>query len=479
MIQSNNVKSLAFNQDYSCLAVGFENSYKVYNCDPFGECFSKKDDGGAGLVEMLFSTSLIAIVGLGDKPAYSSRKLKIINTKRKSVICELTFPTSVLYVKLNRKRLVVFLMDQIFIYDVSCMKLLHSIEANTGSTQANGADHIIADLSSNDGSILAFLQSNSHLPSGNIRSTSSSGKSPTNGTSLNKDTVGISITQSGSSEDSPLVHSSGTVVLFDALNIQPLNVIECHKSPLQRITISKDGKLMATASIKGTIIRVFKTSDGKKVHEFRRGSYSATISCLSFNLDGTILACSSNTGTIHFFKLTGDKLGLQYESPEPTSNLDSSTTSGDDSNTLHNDTDMPHETIMTDEENLEINRLINTQMAKSAHSSSLFSPSSTRRSAESLKKFIWNQSKQYLPSQINSILEPKRHYAYVKLPVETESIVSIVDNSCTIVTFKGDFLIYDISSVTSTHGKKVSPNSSSGSASECALIKQYRLNEDP
>lgn len=48
--------------------------------------------------------------------------------QRQSTICELIFPTSVLAVKMNRKRLIVVLENEIYIYDISTMKLLHTIE---------------------------------------------------------------------------------------------------------------------------------------------------------------------------------------------------------------------------------------------------------------------------------------------------------------------------------------------------------------
>lgn len=50
--------------------------------------------------------------------------------QRLSTICELTFPTRVLAVRLNRKRLVVVLEDEIYLYDISNMKLLYTIETS-------------------------------------------------------------------------------------------------------------------------------------------------------------------------------------------------------------------------------------------------------------------------------------------------------------------------------------------------------------
>lgn len=44
------------------------------------------------------------------------------------MICELLFPSSILAVKLNRKTLVIVLEAEIYIYDISNMRLLHVIE---------------------------------------------------------------------------------------------------------------------------------------------------------------------------------------------------------------------------------------------------------------------------------------------------------------------------------------------------------------
>jgi hypothetical protein len=50
------------------------------------------------------------------------------NFQRQSMICELLFPSSILAVKLNRKTLVIVLETEIYIYDISNMRLLHVIE---------------------------------------------------------------------------------------------------------------------------------------------------------------------------------------------------------------------------------------------------------------------------------------------------------------------------------------------------------------
>lgn len=112
---------LNFNQDFSCISVGTKRGYRIYNCDPFGKCYSKGQwfisyfmyflililvfslllllwiaDGGTGIVEMLFCTSLVALVGAGEQPTFSTRHLQIINTKVSSLVIYLfIFPTTV------------------------------------------------------------------------------------------------------------------------------------------------------------------------------------------------------------------------------------------------------------------------------------------------------------------------------------------------------------------------------------------------
>lgn len=141
---SSSLLAVSFNQDASCLSVGTRKGYSIWNTEPHGRVFSK-NVGPTGIVEMLFCTSLVALVGTGEQAppgattaagatgrqgVASPRKVQVVNSNRQSTICELLFPSSVLGVKLNRKRLVVLLEEEIYIYDISNMKLLHTIETS-------------------------------------------------------------------------------------------------------------------------------------------------------------------------------------------------------------------------------------------------------------------------------------------------------------------------------------------------------------
>ncbi|KAI8089007.1 WD40-repeat-containing domain protein [Halteromyces radiatus] len=390
---------LNFNQDFSCISVGTKRGYRIYNCDPFGKCYSKAE-GGTGIVEMLFCTSLVALVGSGEQPNFSTRHLQIINTKRQSTICELTFPTSILAVKMNRRRLIVVLEEQIFVYDISNMKLLHTIDTNP-NPQA-----ICALSPSSENCFIAY-------PS----------KSPSN-----SHFTGGQTTQS--------YFPTGDVEIFDALSLQLINIVQAHKSPVSCITMNADGTLLATASEKGTVIRVYSIPDATKVYQFRRGSYPAKIYSMSFNLVSSLLCVSSDTETVHIFKLAlGAAPGLNGNngySPTPLTN--------------------------------EQHHHQQQQQEPEARGRSGSVGQMLRRSSLHFGRNIAGSVGSYLPEMLTEMWEPARDFASLKLP-SGSGVRSLVALSSTtpqvmVITSEGYFYQYNIDLE---------------NGGECVLLKQNTL----
>lgn len=79
--------------------------------------------------------------------------------------------------------------------------------------------------------------------------------------------------------------------------------IQAHKHPVQCIGMDYQGKYLASSSSKGTIIRIFRTDDLSCIQELRRGMDNATILSLNFSLTAELLGCSSDSGTVHVFKI--------------------------------------------------------------------------------------------------------------------------------------------------------------------------------
>jgi autophagy-related protein 18 len=372
-----------FNQDFSCISVGTKHGFKIYNCDPFGKCYSRLDSS-IGIVEMLFCTSLVAIVGAGDQPTSSPRRLQIINTKRESTICELTFPTTILSVKLNRKRLIVVLEDQIYVYDISNMKLLHTIETSPNP-------HAICALSpSADNCFLAYPSPTPSLTS----PFSNSGRDDSHG-------------------------PSGDVLIFNAITLQVVNIIQAHKTSVSNISINSEGTMLGTASDKGTVIRIWSIPGGGRLYQFRRGAQSARIHSISFNLPSTLVCVSSETDTVHIFKLGSSS---PNNSQRNGGLLDGGSLAGGVGSAI-------------------------------------------RRQSMHFGRNIAGSVGSYLPGAITEIFEPSRDFAHLKLPsAGVQSVIALSTTTPQVMVATSDGYLYQY-------------NIDLDNGGQCVLLRQFSLLE--
>jgi autophagy-related protein 18 len=174
--------------------------------------------------------------------------------------------------------LIVVLEEQIYIYDIATMKHVHTIEtgSNPSGTPPSPSDAGICSLSSAaENSYLVFPQPNSASPTFHPSHTPS--------------------------QPAQLQHT-GEVLIFDTLSLSPINIIPAHKTPIAMVSLSPKGDILATASDKGTVIRVFSVPSGDKLFQFRRGSYPARITSMAFNHTGEYLVVGSDTETVHLFR---------------------------------------------------------------------------------------------------------------------------------------------------------------------------------
>ncbi|KAK6202397.1 autophagy-related protein 18 [Scheffersomyces amazonensis] len=457
------VNFITFNQDASCIAVGLNNGYKIFNCKPtFGKCYQYRKEESIGIIEMLYCTSLIAVVALGEEPGSSPRKLKIINTKRQSTICDLIFPTSILQVKLTRTRLLVLLEDQIYIYDVTSMKLLHTIET---SPNPHGIC-AISTIADNEGNIyLAYPSPPKTITHDSLLVMGIN----TNG--------GSNSIQNNIQSVSNTPNRVGDVIIFNLTTLQPLSVIEAHKAALAAIALSSDGTLLATASDKGTIVRVFSVQTGVKLYQFRRGTYPTRIYSINFSSDNKYVVATSSSETVHIFRL-GEEESLAKkhkttqqiaskkrtkpdyetiieESEEPNGSkgdidnedFDDIRDDGDDSDAEVADDDEANEEISNKQRKLSqssTNSYVSVNSGVSGDESISNASNSTtlkseplvdqnrlsvarliRRSSQTLGRKAAQRMGDFLPSRFSSILEPTRHFASLKINAVGKDVKSI------------------------------------------------------
>jgi len=90
------------------------------------------------------------------------------------------------------------------------------------------------------------------------------------------------------------------VELYDLKKTQ---FIPAHTNPLSHIVLNFDGTRLATASEKGTLVRIFDTDTGAQLRELRRGADKADIYSIAFNPLSTYLVVASDKGTVHIYGL--------------------------------------------------------------------------------------------------------------------------------------------------------------------------------
>ncbi|CAI5714280.1 unnamed protein product [Hyaloperonospora brassicae] len=262
--QQNELLFAGFNQDSGCFACGTDSGFKIFNCDPFKETFHRDfANGGIGIVEMLFRCNILAIVGGGRNPRYPPNKVMIWDDHQSRNIGELSFRSEVKAVKLRRDRVVVVLQNKIYVYNFSDLKLVDHIE-----TLANPKG-LCALCPNPSNTVLACPG----VTRGTVR-----------------------------------------IELYD---LRKTTLITAHEAELSQICTNLDGTRLATASDKGTLIRIFDTQSGQIMQELRRGADRAEIYSICFSPIAPLLACSSDKGTVHVFSLTAEGSGQSFAS-DPT-----------------------------------------------------------------------------------------------------------------------------------------------------------------
>jgi hypothetical protein len=136
------VKCFSFNQDASCLVVGTALGVRVYRLHPFSRAYLSDAPGPTGIAELLFTTSLLALCGTGAHDAASPRRLRVLNTRDDTPICELSFVSAVLAVAMNHEFMAAVLENRVHLYSLADMALRRTVETapNPRGTVALNAD---------------------------------------------------------------------------------------------------------------------------------------------------------------------------------------------------------------------------------------------------------------------------------------------------------------------------------------------------
>ncbi|XP_062512610.1 WD repeat domain phosphoinositide-interacting protein 4-like [Corticium candelabrum] len=259
MERRSGIVELRMNQEQSCFVCGTDNGISVFNLDPLMRKTRVDFDevGSVSRVEMLHRTNIIAFIGGGQAPKFGNKQVLVWDDVKKKVVLQFTFEAPVKSVRLTLDRLVAVLEHKLYIYSFpNSPRLLKTID-RVGNTLG------LCEISmSHSKQLMAFP-----------------GFQPGQLEIMDLRTI-----------DSHHATASSTI-------------IAAHKTSISFITFNRKGTRVATASIKGTLIRVFSTTTKELETELRRGSDTALFYSISFSNDDEYLCASSDKGTIHIFAL--------------------------------------------------------------------------------------------------------------------------------------------------------------------------------
>ncbi|KAL6540857.1 hypothetical protein OROMI_024740 [Orobanche minor] len=225
---SHRILCASFNQDNSCFAIGTRDGFRIFDCETGRLLYER---GAFMIVEMLYRSSLLAIVGAGQQPSLSPRRLCLFNTVSGTALRELNFLTSILAVRVNRKRLIVLLHEQIYIYDANSLEIKRIVDMmpNLQGHIIGDSKHFLGIYIGNSYGLCAFSE--------------------------NMDNPYLAV---------PASTTKGSVLVYNVMDLQSHCEIHAHRSPLAAMTFSSNGMYIATASEQGTIIRVHLISEATK-----------------------------------------------------------------------------------------------------------------------------------------------------------------------------------------------------------------------
>ncbi|WBY59141.1 autophagy-related protein 18 [Plasmodium yoelii yoelii] len=215
---------------------------------------------------MLYRCNILAITGNKNdrKGKWAKNVLIIWDDRQMREIAKLTFSSNIIGVRLLREIIVVILEYKLCIYRLKDIILLETLNTTKNPSGLCCLSNIDKNI------IIAYL-------------------SPIKGR------VNIHIFEKNASEN---VHEE-----LPYINFKTDLSIYAHDNPIGCINLSNDGKLLVTASTKGTIIRLFNTFDGSLLNEFRRGTKNAKILSLNISNDNNWLCLTSNRNTVHVFSI--------------------------------------------------------------------------------------------------------------------------------------------------------------------------------
>ncbi|BGO96789.1 hypothetical protein RTG_00374 [Rhodotorula toruloides ATCC 204091] len=279
------VTAVHLNSDGSLFATSTTRGWVVYRTNPL-EVVTRRDlpDSSLKIVLPLERTNLLFLVGGPPSPLYPPNKVVLWDDKVKQAVAELEFREEVLGLAARRDRLVVALKRRVFVFVLGGGATGIWREGVYETTE--NPKGLVALATKPDSTLLAFP-----------------GRQPGQ----------IQVVRLPPLD--PLMPPLPPPPSHDPTSAPypSVSIILAHTTSLSALSTTPDGSLIASASNKGTLVRVWDAQTSYLVKELRRGTDWAQIFGISFRADGGAVAVSSDKGTVHVWDLKRTREERQAE----------------------------------------------------------------------------------------------------------------------------------------------------------------------
>jgi len=248
---------VGFNQDHGCFACGTKFGFIVYNSYPLKVKQRRVVPGitcGCSKVEMLYRCNFLALTGNENCSHLPSTKVGIWDCETRKFVADLSFSSEVRRVRLTKDMIII------------------------------GLDRMIK--------VFSFTRPPSQIK------VLETGLNPNGLISLSPTYQNVKLVYPS--------RTSGSVCIVDLSKLdesEEPKELAVHQGNVAALAINSDGKQLATASEKGTLIRVWNTETLEKMYELRRGVNDAKTFSINFSMDSSLLCSISSRGTCHIWKL--------------------------------------------------------------------------------------------------------------------------------------------------------------------------------
>ncbi|GAA5863632.1 hypothetical protein JCM1840_000087 [Sporobolomyces johnsonii] len=277
--QRSNVTGVHLNSSSSLFATSTTEGWVVYRTNPL-EVVTRRDlpNSSLRIVLPLERSNLLFLVGGPPSPLYPPNKVLVWDDKLGTAVAALEFREDVRGLAARRDRLVVALRRRVIIFVLG--KGETGIWREGGYETCDNPKGLVALATEPSSTLLAFP-----------------GRQPGQVQLVQLPPLDVHAPPL----PPPPSHDPTTPPY------PSVSIILAHTTALSALSTTPSGSLLATASSKGTLVRVWDPATSYLVKELRRGTDSAEIFGVSFRRDGGAVAVSSDKGTVHVWDLKVSK----------------------------------------------------------------------------------------------------------------------------------------------------------------------------